>query len=180
VHDGLPRLEPPLLPALLVGVAGQVYAVPQADVAGVARIPQDDLAAIYAGQRRDFSAPDGPYRVAHLGRLLDPTAAADLDQRRWLPLLLTRAGAPRLALQVDQVIGSTRITVTPLGPLLAALRWLAGGTILADGRVALILDAQALVQAASGHDEGRGADGTAAAAPLNQEEPGPLAPAPAT
>jgi len=177
VHDGLPCLEPPLLSALLVGVAGQVYAVPQAGVAGVARIPRDDLAAIYAGQGRDFSASDGRYRVAHLGRLLDPTTAPDLDQRRWLPLLLMRAGAPRLALQVDQVIGSTHITVTPLGPGLAAVRWLVGGTILADGRVALILDAQALVQAADGQDEGPGTDGTAAAAPRNQEEPGPLAPA---
>ena len=75
------------------------------------------------------------------------------------------------------MIGSTHITVTPLGPGLAAVRWLVGGTILADGRVALILDAQALVQAADGQDEGPGTDGTAAAAPRNQEEPGPLAPA---
>ena len=178
LHDGLLGLEPPLLPAFLVGVAGQVYAVPQAEVAGVARIPRDDLAAIYAGQGRDFSVQDCRYRVACLGRLLDPTAAPDLDQRRWLPLLLTRAGVPRLALQVDQLIGSTRITVTPLGPRLAAVRWLVGGTILADGRVALILDAQALVQVAGGQDEGLGAGGTAAVYAPNQEAPGPLTPAP--
>ncbi len=101
---------------------GQVYALPQAGVAGVARIARDALVAIYAGQRPNFSAQSCLYRVAYLGRLLDCAAAPDLDQRRWLSLLLTREGDACLALQVDQLIGSTRIRVELLGPQLAAVR----------------------------------------------------------
>jgi chemosensory pili system protein ChpA (sensor histidine kinase/response regulator) len=58
-----------------------------------------------------------------------------------------------VALQVDTLIESARILVKPLGAKLAALRWLAGGTILANGRVALILDIPALLRSGALHEQ---------------------------
>ena len=141
-----------ILDAFLVRVGTSVYALPHASIEGVARIGRDDLAAIYQGRGRDFEYQGHAYRVAYLGRLLDPDLEPRLGEQRWLPLLLARVGDLRVALQVDALIESTRILVKPLGARLATVRWLAGGAILPDGRVALILDVLALLRSGAVHD----------------------------
>jgi chemosensory pili system protein ChpA (sensor histidine kinase/response regulator) len=57
-----------------------------------------------------------------------------------------------VAFHVDQLRGSQRIVVKPLGPQLSGIRWLSGGTILPDGRVALILDPITLIRSGAVHD----------------------------
>ena len=47
---------------------------------------------------------------------------------------------------MDSLIECSRVLVKPLGPQLAGVRWLSGGAILPNGRVALILDALALLR----------------------------------
>jgi chemosensory pili system protein ChpA (sensor histidine kinase/response regulator) len=65
---------------------------------------------------------------------------------------------------VDSLIESSRIVVKPLGPQLAGIRWLSGGTILPDGRVALIVDALALLRSGAVQDYRPTKAGRAAAA----------------
>jgi chemosensory pili system protein ChpA (sensor histidine kinase/response regulator) len=153
-----------ILDAFLVRVGTSVYALPHASVAGAARIGREDLAAIYQGRGRDFAYQGHAYRVAYLGRLLDPDLQPNLGEQRWLPLLLARVGDLRVALQVDALIESARILVKPLGAQLASVRWLAGGTILPDGRVALILDVLALLRSGAVHDYLPPSQGVAVAA----------------
>jgi chemosensory pili system protein ChpA (sensor histidine kinase/response regulator) len=141
-----------IIDALLVSAGDTIYALPHAALDGVARIPRDELAAIYKGKGKDFEHRGELYRVAYLGGVLDARQEPDLGERRWLPLLLTRVGDLRIALQVDSLIESTRILVKPLGPQLAGIRWLSGGTILPDGRVALILDALTLLRSGAIQD----------------------------
>jgi chemosensory pili system protein ChpA (sensor histidine kinase/response regulator) len=141
-----------IIEALLVSAGDTIYALPHATLDGVGRIPRDELAAIYKGKGRDFEHRGEVYRVAYLGGVLDARQEPDLGERRWLPLLLTRVGDLRVALQVDSLIESARIVVKPLGPQLAGIRWLSGGTILPDGRVALILDALALLRSGAVQD----------------------------
>ncbi len=135
-----------IIEAFLVGVGDRIYAVPHATIEGAARIGREELAALYRGKGRDFEYRGHPCRVAYLGGVLDPRQEPDLGEKRWLPLLMVRLGDERVALQVDSLIGSERIVVKPLGPQLAGIRWLSGGTILPDGRVALIVDALALLR----------------------------------
>ncbi|WP_020504684.1 hybrid sensor histidine kinase/response regulator [Lamprocystis purpurea] len=153
-----------ILDAFLVRVGASVYALPHAAIEGVARIGRDDLAAIYQGRGRDFDYQGHAYRVAYLGRLLDPGLEPRLGEQRWLPLLLARVGDLRVALQVDALIESARILVKPLGARLATVRWLAGGAILPDGRVALILDVLALLRSGAVHDYLPPSQGVAVAA----------------
>ncbi len=153
-----------ILDAFLVRVGASVYALPHASIEGAARIGREDLAAIYQGRGRDFDYQGHAYRVAYLGRLLDPGLEPRLGEQRWLPLLLARVGDLRVALQVDALIESARILVKPLGAQLATVRWLAGGTILPDGRVALILDALALLRSGAIHDYLPPSQGVAVAA----------------
>jgi chemosensory pili system protein ChpA (sensor histidine kinase/response regulator) len=135
-----------IIEAFLVGVGDNIYAVPHSTIEGAARIGRDDLATLYRDKAGDFQYRGSTYRVAYLGAVLDPRQGPQVGERRWLPLLLTRVGDLRVAFQVDSLIESNRILVKPLGPQLTGLRWLAGGTILPDGRVALIVDALALLR----------------------------------
>jgi len=50
----------------------------------------------------------------------------------------------RRALLVDDILGKQEIVIKSLGPLFQKLNGLAGGTILGDGRVGLILDVAGL------------------------------------
>ncbi|MCG7960435.1 MAG: response regulator [Candidatus Thiodiazotropha taylori] len=70
---------------------------------------------------------------------------------RWLPLLLLQTGEHQVALQVDDLLGSRQVVVKSLGKQVGSVRWITGGTILADGRVALILDLAALVRMDATH-----------------------------
>jgi chemosensory pili system protein ChpA (sensor histidine kinase/response regulator) len=68
------------------------------------------------------------------------------DALRWLPLLLVRSGEHRVAIQVDGLLGNRQIVVKSIGAQLSTVRWFTGGTILADGQIALILDVNSLVR----------------------------------
>ncbi|WP_246194922.1 hybrid sensor histidine kinase/response regulator [Allochromatium palmeri] len=136
-----------IIDAFLVSVGDTVYAVPHSTVEGVARISREELLAIQADPTKTYAARGHHYRVAYLGQALEANGPEpDFGERRWLPALLARIGDQRVALQADTLLESQRILVKPLGPQLTGVRWLSGGTILPDGRVALILDALALVR----------------------------------
>ena len=136
-----------IIDAFLVSVGETVYAVPHSTVEGLARINREELLALYADPTKTYTVRSHRYRVAYLGQALEANGPEpELGERRWLPILLARIGDQRVALQADTLLESQRILVKPLGPQLASVRWLSGGTILPDGRVALILDALALVR----------------------------------
>ncbi|MBN2885734.1 MAG: Hpt domain-containing protein, partial [Chromatiaceae bacterium] len=138
-----------MIEAFLVQLGETIYAIPHNSIEAVARIARDELIALYAGQEQGFQYLGQTYRVVYLGGVLDAHQMPQFGERRRLPLLLARLGEQRVALQVDSLIESQRILVKPLGPQLADVRWLSGGTILPDGRVALILDALALLRSSA-------------------------------
>ncbi len=140
-----------IIDALLVTAGDATYAIPHTSIAAVSRIPRTDLELHYRGQGPEFIHLGETYRVMLLDGLLHPGAAPELGDRQSLPLLLVRTADQHLALQVDSLIGTQRIVVKPLGPQLSALRWLNGGTILPDGRVAMILDLVALARSPAVH-----------------------------
>ena len=58
-------------------------------------------------------------------------------------------GEQRIALVVDFIEGSREVVVKSVGPQLSSIRWIAGATILGDGRVLIILDVLTLLRAHS-------------------------------
>jgi chemosensory pili system protein ChpA (sensor histidine kinase/response regulator) len=61
-------------------------------------------------------------------------------------MLLVRSGEHRFAIQVDGLMGNRQIVVKSVGAQLSTVRWFTGGTILADGQIALILDMNSLIR----------------------------------
>ncbi|MCP3670286.1 MAG: response regulator [Gammaproteobacteria bacterium] len=134
--------------ALLLRVSNEVYAVPYTNIDAVVRINRDELIGFYRGDDSSdgFAYGDHTYTVRYLGALLGAGTPNLAEQKKRAPVLLVRAGIHHVAIHVDDVIGHRQIVVKSVGPQLSTIRWISGGTILGDGRVALILDVNALVR----------------------------------
>ncbi len=137
--------------ALLVELGEEIYAIPHTSIEGVVRVTKTELVNFYDGRSPFFEYADNEYRVLYLGSMLNVSELNLAEQRKWYPLLLVRAGEHRVALQVDGLLGNRQIVVKSVGPQVSSIRWISGGTILGDGRVALILDVTALVRIDAAH-----------------------------
>lgn len=126
---------------ILVNVGNDTYALPLRGFVGMTRgIPVQDE------QGREVFHYNGINCLyLHLSDLLG-TTRRPLDHKRLPPLLIYRTGDYHIALQTDRLKGHQTIISKSVGPQLSAIQGISGGTILADGRVALILDLHALVR----------------------------------
>ncbi len=93
---------------------------------------------------------DGSYRVQHLGSLVGGAPSALPEEEGAVSLVLVRAGENSAALLTDSLEGSREIIVKTLGPHVESVDGVTGATILADGRVVVILDAGTLLRAQAG------------------------------
>ncbi len=132
--------------ALLLKAGGEIYAAPYTNVDSVVRINREELVSLYEDGKGVYVYGDHEYSIKYLGALLSTGQPNLAEQRKRIPILLVRAGKHRVAMHVDEVIGHRQIVVKSVGPQLSTIRWITGGTILGDGRVALILDINALVR----------------------------------
>ena len=57
-----------------------------------------------------------------------------------------RRRRPRVGLVVDALLGKQEVVIKSLGETFASVRGVAGGAILGDGRIGLILDAHGIVE----------------------------------
>ncbi len=137
--------------ALLMRIGEEVFAIPHGSVEGVVRIRRKDLLACYAGEKSGYNYAGKDYKVEYLGRMMGMGQHDVPETARWLPLLLLHAGEHQVALQIDELLGTRQVVVKSLGKQVGSVRWITGGTILADGRVALILDLAALVRMDATH-----------------------------
>ncbi|MBT8143780.1 MAG: response regulator, partial [Gammaproteobacteria bacterium] len=134
--------------ALLVRTGEEIYAIPVLSLAGVARIPTAELREHLEAEKPQFEYGGALYQLEHLGHLLGGHAA-DLDALGGsVALVLARAGEHSTALIADEIVGSREVVVKPVGPQIAAVRGVAGATILGDGSIVVILDINTLVRSA--------------------------------
>jgi chemosensory pili system protein ChpA (sensor histidine kinase/response regulator) len=135
--------------ALLVSTSDDVFAVPLASIEGVVRITGLELQRFYDSGNTHYEFNGIEYELKHLGGLLTGNQPDYSKQLRLFPVLLVHVGDQHFALHVDDLLGRREIVVKPVGLQIGAVRGIAGATILADGRVVLILEMSALVVAES-------------------------------
>jgi two-component system chemotaxis sensor kinase CheA len=147
--------------ALLVKAGEQTFALDTLSVCRLVRITDGEV-----------PAASGRRAIMHDG---NPVPAIDL--RDWLELPPPHSGHPltavilgrqagEAALLVDEVTGEQELLVRPLGPRLEKVRGYNGGTMLPDGKVALLLNAAALTAAALARSVPEAAAAASRAAPL--------------
>ncbi len=131
--------------ALLLNVGDDLYALPLSGIEGIVRLHKDEIAKYVDKNNLHYKYADNEYQVKSLGNLLGSGENA-YSSDKVVPVLLVRSGDHRVALQVDNLLGSREIVVKSIGAQLSTVRGISGATILGDGRVVLILDLGGLIR----------------------------------
>ena len=137
-----------IIPALVVGQAGDTYAIPQANLLELVRLEGE---AADTGIEKVAGAP--VYRLR--GTLL-PLVYLDAQlelpspaTREALNIVVLAADNTHFGLVVEEIRDTQEIVVRPLSRQIKHVEAFAGATITGDGKVALILDVSGLAQRAT-------------------------------
>ena len=131
-----------ILPALMVSSAGQRFAIPQTNLVEVVGLEAKLAEEVYTApvyRLRERLLP-----LCFLNRLLH--LEDKFPDNSYIAVL--QSGLCKFGLVVDAFSNIEEIVVKPLGRQLKTLPCFAGGAILGDGRVVLILDVAGLAQVA--------------------------------
>ena len=145
------RLRIPLtlaiVPTLTVECAGDRYAIPQVNLLELVALDAERAAAgiEYVGGAPVHRLRGTLLPLVHLADVLG--VESDRADGHVLIAVLQAEGK-RFGLIIDRVLSTEEIVVKPLAAGLKSLGTYSGATILGDGRVALILDVQALARRA--------------------------------
>ncbi|HLI06335.1 MAG TPA: response regulator [Ktedonobacteraceae bacterium] len=121
--------------AMMVMVSGQQFAIPTVIVDAIGRL--DTYKQTVFGGRPAIVIQKDIYPLSLLAQHLN-LAAQTPDERA--PVLLVNTGEQRVALVVDEIKGKMDVVMKNLGPHLRSVHGVAGGTVLGNGRVVLILE----------------------------------------
>lgn len=132
---------------LLLGVAGEVVAVPTTTVVRILKVKAEGDGSI---QGKPAIWIDGlPLSLISLARVLEfPLAETSVDPGEKKPLVVMGIAEGRLAFQVDTLYGTQEVVIKSLGRMVSRVRNVAGATILGDGRVVMILNVADLMKSA--------------------------------
>jgi chemosensory pili system protein ChpA (sensor histidine kinase/response regulator) len=128
--------------AVLVRAGENILAISSAMVEQVLRFKADEMPGLY--ERKAVESHNRSYPLHGLHYLLGGVEGNAFQS--YNSVLLLRSGAQRIALHVDELLGNQEIVVKNIGPQLARVPGVAGATVLADGRIALIVNPVQLAQ----------------------------------
>ncbi|WP_320055442.1 chemotaxis protein CheW [Desulfuromonas thiophila] len=127
-----------LVATLLVRVASTLYALPQAQVVEVLSLDGPQARRQWRSQ---LGRPALNYRQQCLELCsLAAGGGVAVPAEGRTELVVVQLGSERLAVQVDQVLGSEQLVIKPLHRLLWGITRLSGSAVLADGRIVFLLD----------------------------------------
>ncbi|WP_252177912.1 chemotaxis protein CheA [Endozoicomonas sp. 4G] len=129
--------------ALMVQVAGNLYALPMQSIDGITVVAPEVLTDCYQNNT-PLQYGGMEHQLMFLGELLGNNSPGIQPEK--CPVVIIQRGGRNLALHVDEIIGGTEIFAKSLGPQFADLVGVNGATILGDGRVAIIIDPVTLVR----------------------------------
>lgn len=137
------RIQLPLtlaiIPALLVGVESELFALPQNCVVELVRVPSENTSAFETLQGLPlYRLRESLIPVVSLRGLLGLTRKS---VNTATTLVICQAGGSRYGVVVDEVIDTQEIVVKPVGRRVRHIPCYAGCTILGDGRIIMIMDA---------------------------------------
>lgn len=133
-----------IIDGMTVTVGDDTYIVPMAFIAECLQ-PEPSALKSVAGRGMLVELRGQYLPLLKLGDLIESQNAADYANGL---LLVLEADGNRIALLVDALIGQEQVVIKSLESNYRKVSYIAGATILGEGRVVLILDVGALVRAA--------------------------------
>ena len=130
--------------AMMVRVSDQQFALPTVIVGAIGRM--DSYQRTTIGGRPAVTVQHEHYPLQMLADLLS-LPSSPIDEKS--QILLVNTGAQRVALVVEEIKGKMDIVMKSLGSHLKNVRGIAGGTVMGNGRVVLVLEMSELLSAQS-------------------------------
>lgn len=130
-----------IIQALMVEIGNEKYAIALGSIQTIEDIPPSDVNLVQAKeviQLRDLVIP-----LIRLNEILDIPSKKDLEEN--LVVVVVKKGDKLAGLVVDELIGQQEIVIKSLGKYISKCKIISGATVLGDGEVALILDANSLI-----------------------------------
>lgn len=130
-----------IIDGIVVRVGGERYIIPTIAIRESMR-PRPDQYKTVQDRGETLLVRDRLIPLVRLGRVFGVPAKCE-DVCEGIVVILENEGSLR-ALLVDELLGKQEVVIKSIGEYLKGVQGLAGGTILADGRVGLIIDVAGL------------------------------------
>lgn len=130
-----------IIQALMVEVRDEKYAIALGSIANIENIPVTDIKYVEAKEVIHLRGNVIP--LIRLDKILDIEPLENGPES--LTVVIVKRGDSQVGLVVDKLIGQQEIVIKSLGKYINGNKLISGATILGDGEVALILDANTLM-----------------------------------
>ncbi len=130
-----------IIQALMVVVGDEKYAISLGSIKGLEDIPTSDIKLVQNKEVINLRGTVTP--LIRLNEVLDCESKRSKDEN--LIVVIVKKGDKTAGLVIDELIGQQEIVIKSLGKYIKQCKFISGATILGDGEVALILDANALI-----------------------------------
>ena len=131
-----------IIQALLVEVAGEIYAIPLNSIQEILDISVFMIKKFESQETIQYNGRLLP--LVRLDEVLDANTTRK-QQAQNMKVVVVKKGDRQFALSIGNLIGQQDIVIKTLGKYLSSIKMISGATILGDGRVALILDINHLI-----------------------------------
>ncbi|MBQ8956510.1 MAG: chemotaxis protein CheA, partial [Lachnospiraceae bacterium] len=129
-----------IIQALMVIIGDEKYAISLDSITTIENIPSSDVKLV---QGKEVIQLRGT--VIPIVRLSELLGFENTEQSEDMIVVIAKKGDSQAGLVVDELIGQQEIVIKSLGKYINNDRIISGATILGDGEVALIIDANALI-----------------------------------
>lgn len=130
-----------IIQALMVVVGDEKYAISLGSIQTLEDIPASDVKLVQNKEVIHLRGSVIP--LIRLNKVLD-VEKSDRDEAN-LIVVIVKKGDQLAGLVIDELIGQQEIVIKSLGKYIRQCKFISGATILGDGEIALILDANALI-----------------------------------
>ena len=130
-----------IIQALMVKLGNEQYAIALGSIQTIEDIPLSDIK--YVQGKEVINLRGNIIPIIRLGELLDVPDRTEPDES--LIVVVIKKGDKQAGLVVDSLVGQMEIVIKSLGKYININKMISGATILGDGEVALIIDANAII-----------------------------------
>ena len=130
-----------IIQALMVVVGGEKYAISLGSIQTIEDISPNDIKLVENKEVINLRGTVIP--LIRLTEVLDAESTRSPEDN--LIVVIVKKGDKMAGLVIDELIGQQEIVIKSLGKYIKQCKFISGATILGDGEVALILDANALL-----------------------------------
>lgn len=130
-----------IIQALMVDIGNEKYAISLGSIQTIEDISPEDVELVQ--NKEVIQIRDSVIPLIRLNEILDIDSKKDPKEN--MVVVVVKKGDKQAGLVVDELIGQQEIVIKSLGKYISKCKIISGATVLGDGEVALILDANTLI-----------------------------------